>query len=189
MKKLNKSQKGNLLFLALLLVFLFTPIGKLAKIYINRLLAFSPSVENVEDQQTLTSEDFDVRLQSLNGQQLNFVKFQGEVTLVNFWATWCPPCIAEMPSLQHLYNDYGDKVNFVFVTNEDRKTIQAFLAKHEYKLPVYQNLQSWPAQLEHSSIPTTYVIDKKGAIVIDETGAADWNSKSTRELLDSLLAE
>ncbi|SFU38664.1 Thiol-disulfide isomerase or thioredoxin [Pustulibacterium marinum] len=155
----------------------------------NRLLAFSPSIENVEDRKTLSKFDYDFRLQTLNGEQVKFNNFKGNVVIVNFWATWCPPCIAEMPSLQNLYNDYGDKVAFLFISNEESSVIASFLQKHEYDLPVYQNLQKVPSKLGHSSIPTTYLIDKNGSIVINKTGAADWNSGKTRSLLDELIAE
>ena len=75
---------------------------------------------------------------------LNFNDTKGEVVLLNFWATWCPPCIAELPSMQKLYNDYKDKVRFVFVTNEDKATIEAFLAEKGYDLPIYTSVTAIP---------------------------------------------
>ena len=108
---------------------------------------------------------------------------------INFWATWCPPCIAEMPDLQELYNDYGEKITFLFVTNEDRETVSSFFTKKEYNLPAYQAIQKAPEQLYSRSIPATYLINKQGEIVINKTGAASWNSKKVRSQIDQLLSE
>jgi thiol-disulfide isomerase/thioredoxin len=113
---------------------------------------------------------------------------KGKVILINFWATWCPPCIAEMPYLDGLYRDYKDKVVFLFVSNEDASTTQAFLNKKGYALTSIKPISYSPKLLETNSLPTTYLIDKKGGIVIKKTGSADWNSQSFRKTLDELVA-
>ena len=109
--------------------------------------------------------------------------------LVNLWATWCPPCIAEMPDLQALYNEYGDRVEFLFVTQENKETVQQFLNKKGYTIPVYIPTSKTPEELSSRSIPATYLIDKKGAIVINKKGAANWDSTSVKEEIERLLAE
>ena len=109
--------------------------------------------------------------------------------MINFWATWCPPCIAEMPSLQALYDDYSDKVEFLFVTNEDFKTVDTFKKKKDFNFEVYNPVGTIPQSLQTSSIPRTFIINKKGEIVVDESGAVDWNSTTVRGQLDQLLSE
>mgnify|MGYP003148631006 FL=1 len=108
---------------------------------------------------------------------------------MNFWATWCPPCVAEMPSMQKLYDDYGDKVTFMFVTSDDRQKVENFLKRKNLNLPVYYPNSETPETLKSKLLPTTYIINSKGEIVVAETGAADWNSNKTRALIDDLLSQ
>ena len=93
-------------------------------------------------------------------------KKRGKVICINFWATWCAPFVAEMPSLQSLYDSYGDKVTFLFIANDEVETVDTFMQKRGYTLPIYYVDNEVPTALEHSSIPTTYWIDKSGRIVI-----------------------
>jgi thiol-disulfide isomerase/thioredoxin len=166
-------------FISLLLI---PQTGVPIKVFINRVIAFSPEVKNVNDRIIL--QDFNWNLVDLNGKVLNLKEFQGKKVLINFWATWCPPCISEMPSMQALYEDYNDKAVFIFVTNDERASIDKFIAKHHYTFPIYQPLSPAPTLLEGNSLPTTYLIDESGNILIKKTGSANWNSKKVRDLLE-----
>ena len=106
---------------------------------------------------------------------------------MNFWVTWCPPCIAGMPSMQELYNDYNDKIEFVFVSNESSKIINQFLETNKYDFKVYNSVSSYPEFFKVTSTPRTYLISKTGNIIIDKNGAANWNSKIVRNTIDKLL--
>ena len=111
----------------------------------------------------------------------------GKVVFISYWATWCPPCIAELPTIEKLYADYGDQVNFMLISNERSETVRLFLEKKGYDLPVYLSRMQAPKALFERSIPTTYIIDGDGKILMKETGAADWNSEKVREVLQDLL--
>ena len=89
--------------------------------------------------------------------------------------------------MEKLYADYGDKVDFYFISSEDAEVINRFLDKRGFNLPVYRQISNTPDLLSHRSLPTTFLIDKQGKIIIRKKGAANWNSASTRELLDQLL--
>ncbi len=173
-----------LLLLALALM-LFTPVGFHAKVWVNRLLSFNPTP--VEERQQQKLETYNWRLVDRQGGRFNLQEAEGKVIFINFWASWCPPCVAEMPDLRDLYNDYGDKVEFLFVARDQREKVDAFMAKHGYDLPVYYELDLTPSQIYSAALPTTFIIDKEGAIVVAEVGSAAWNSPQTRELLDRLL--
>lgn len=185
--KLKKSQIQNIIFLVVIVVLLFTPLGTALKVQMNRLLAFAPAVVSKEDQAKLSSYQWS--LQSLDGKEFNFTQTNGQVVLLNFWATWCPPCIAEMPSMQELYNDFGDQIAFVFVSQEPKEKIQEFLEKHHYDFPVYHPITTPPNPFHYTSIPQTYLIDKQGNIVIDKNGAANWNSPKVRQTIAELLKQ
>ena len=91
--------------------------------------------------------------------------------------------------IQKLYDDYKDKVAFVFVTNEDWPIVEGFFTKNSYNLTVYNAVIAPPNSFtKTNSIPATYLIDKNGNILISKTGSADWNSKKIRNLLNELIA-
>ncbi|GAA4231689.1 hypothetical protein GCM10022291_04700 [Postechiella marina] len=156
------------------------------QVFINKGLALiSPSTISKNNQRKLKSYNW--TLKDYNGHILDFETLKDKVVLVNFWATWCPPCIAEMPSMQSLYNDYGDKIAFVFISNESVEILDKFLNKNNYSFKVYSSLTSPPNQFNVSSIPRTFLIAKDGSIVIDKSGASNWNSNTVRETIDGLL--
>ncbi|WP_298262499.1 TlpA disulfide reductase family protein [uncultured Lutibacter sp.] len=182
--KLNKKSISNIVFVIAILVLLYPP----SREWFMRQIAFSPSVETKQDSKKLSTYNWE--LKGLNTTSINFQEFENKVVFVNFWATWCPPCRAEMPMIQKLYNDYKDKIEFVFLTNEDWETVDLFFKKNNYQLPVYNSLSTPPnAFLETNSIPATYLIDKQRNIRISKVGAADWNSTKIRKLLDELILE
>ena len=184
--KLSKSQRNNLILLAIVLVILIPQTRQPLQIMLHKGLAlFSPSLVDKKDQIKLT--DYNWQLVDENGDVFDFSDVKGKVVIVSFWATWCPPCIAEMPSVEKLYADYQDEVVFLLVSDENKSAISRFKQKHDYSFLVYSSTTPHPAIFDNSSIPRTYVMDKAGTIVIDKSGAADWNSKKVRELLDKLL--
>ena len=152
-----------------------------------RMVLFSPS--EIDKDEQIPLRPFTYRLTALDGTPANVEIGEGNVTFLSYWATWCPPCRAELPSIQELYNDYGDKVDFVLITHEDPKVIQTFLDKKQYDIPVVLPQMNTPASLLERTIPTNYVIDKKGKVVIKEQGATDWNSEKMRSTLDALIGE
>ncbi|UZO80537.1 TlpA family protein disulfide reductase [Aquimarina sp. ERC-38] len=156
------------------------------QIVITRIFSFSPGVIEQKDQKKVT--DYQWELQGINTDSYNLQNAEGKVVLVNYWATWCPPCIAEMPSLQDLYDAYKDKVVFLFVTNEVNEDVDKFMNAKRYTYPVYRSRSEDPKPFVKSPIPQTYVLDKKGHIVMDKSGAADWNTTKVKETLDQLIA-
>ena len=187
LKKFLKKNWSNLLFLVLLALFLIPQTSMPIKVFFNRLVAFNPD-EIPADEREIAS-DLSWELASLDGQSIDLDRSSGKVILVNQWATWCPPCVAELPALQNLYNEYGDKVDFYFVSNESSEKLQSFLQKKDYKLPVYQMRSQPPLNLSSSILPTTWIIAHNGVIVVEETGAVKWDSEETKEILNRLLEQ
>ena len=184
--KFLKSNWSNILFLVLIALLIIPQTRKPIQIELNRIFSSSPSEVTGEKRRI---QEYEWQLRNLAGERVNFEEARGEVAVVNFWATWCPPCIAEMPSFQALYEDYGDKVSFYFVSSEEPQKLQQFINKRGYSLPVYLPLSTIPDKLKTNSLPTTYVLGRSGEIVVEKTGSADWDSSTFRKLLDRLLQE
>lgn len=184
--RITKKQRNNIIFLVIIAVLLIPQTRQPIQILLHKGLAkFSPSVVDKDERYSL--DDYNWKLIDENGIPYDFQDAKGKVVVINFWATWCPPCIAEMPSFEKLYKEYKDDVVILLVSNEKEGVISNFKKKNKYDFLVYSSISEHPAQFDLSSIPRTYVIDKKGNVVIDKSGAADWYSDSVRELLNDLL--
>ena len=182
--KFNKNTLSNIIFIIALGVLLYPP----SRTWFLRQIAFSPSIEHVDDRETLSTYQW--QLKGLNVPNANFEDFKGKVVFVNFWATWCPPCRAEMPMIQKLYDTYKNEVAFVFVTQENWETVAGYFNKKGYQLPVYNSYSLAPQQFRATNaLPASYLIDKKGNIVIAKTGAANWNSTKIKNLVAALVKE
>ncbi|KAA1243482.1 TlpA disulfide reductase family protein [Aquimarina sp. RZ0] len=185
--KLNKKNTSNVIFAIVLLLFFIPSTRGMMQIFLTRIFSFSPSIVNEDERKQVTTYDW--KLHGVNTESINFNTAKDKVVLLNYWATWCPPCIAEMPSLQELYNDYKEKVVFVFLTQDDDPELNKFMDDKDYDYPIYRSLSDHPAPFVSKTIPATYLIDKKGAIIVNKVGAADWNTDKVRETIDQLLAE
>lgn len=184
-----KKNIWNIIFFGFI-IFLFTPYGVPVKSILIKGVSFvTTRVFNMEVEETerIKLSTYDWQLIGLQRGIVNFDKFKGKVIVVNYWATWCPPCIAEMPSLQALYNDYKSDVVFLFIANDDKEKVKLFMEKNKYTFPVYFMTSENPPELDSNSLPTTYIIGKNGKIVVEKIGAADWNSKKVRNILDTEL--
>ena len=187
MIKSSKDKIVNLLILLALGALLFTPVGFQFKVLVNKIFSFNPTQLEKENSVTLTNYNW--QLTDANGDIANLLDFKNKVVVINIWATWCPPCVAEMPEFQKLYSDYKNKVSFLFIAQDQKIKVDNFLAKKGFDLPVYYENSKTPKALESKSIPKTFIISKNGQLVIAETGVANWNGTVTRNLLDKLIAE
>lgn len=183
-----KRKKVNLFWLfslALMALLLFTPLGFHVKVWVNRILSHNP--EPVSSRILETPELSGWKLDKLNSGIIWGEDLMGQVVLINFWASWCPPCIAEMPSLDKLHKEFGDRMQFLFVARDQKEKVVNYLEKNKYTFPVYFERGLTPKGLYEVGLPTTFVLDRDGRIVIAHTGAANWYTEDTRNLLDSLL--
>ncbi len=156
-------------------------IGKLQSVILYIGL-FQPDVE--ESIQHGNRADYNMPLLSINGDRASLSEFEGKTIFLNFWATWCPPCIAEMPNIQQLYNDIkNDDVVFVMASlDQDPQKARDFVKRKEFTFPVYSVL-SKPRIYDTSMVPTTYVISPSGELVMKHAGMANYNTDAFKDFL------
>lgn len=126
------------------------------------------------------------------GQEVDAANLKGKVVFMNFWATWCPPCIAEMPSIEKLYNKFKDNDQVVFLlVDVDNQMISAeqFMVKRKLNLPVHVAKSAIPGQWLGNSIPTTVILDKNGKIAAKHEGMADYGRKEVFDFITELINE
>jgi thiol-disulfide isomerase/thioredoxin len=135
------------------------------------------------------SWDYSIELEELAGNRVTGTEFKGDVLILNFWATWCAPCVAEMPSLIRLHEAAADLgVKMVCVTNEPREVVSKFVEKRGLTAPIYLLAEDPPEQFKSRSIPATFILDKNGMIALRHTGAATWDDNSVVTFVRGLAA-
>lgn len=129
--------------------------------------------------------DLNLRLVDAQGKTMSLEDFQGKAIFLNVWATWCPPCIAEMPGINELYKDVKDQnVEFVMLSvDEDFGKAVDFRENKNFEFNIYQLGGPMPSMYASRAIPTTYVIDAEGNLVLTHKGMGDFDTKEFREFL------
>ena len=144
---------------------------------------FTPKTEY----ETIKNASYDFSITDFDGNEIPFEAFRGKTVFVNFWATWCPPCIAEMPDINNLYDKVNADVSFVMISvDEDHEKAKKFMARKGYDFPVYFLTSSLPPIYETHSIPTTYIIAPDGTIAAERHGMAQYDSEEFRVFLKAL---
>ena len=135
----------------------------------------------------LAKADLSLKLMDMEGNTTSLAALKGKVIFLNFWATWCPPCVAEMPSIDKLHEEMGDEVAFVMLSlDEDFEKAKAFDKRKGYGLPIYAPASNLPAMYQSSAIPTTYVIDANGNLALTHKGMADYSDPEFKKFLKGL---
>lgn len=130
-----------------------------------------------------------VQMVDSNNQPVALEDFKGKVLFVNNWASWCPPCIAEMPSIAGLKKKLeGTEVEFLMVSfDEDKSKAKAFMTRRKFDFDVYFPGKEYP--FITSSIPATFIVDKTGKTVAGHIGMTDYNSDGIVGQLKALANE
>jgi thiol-disulfide isomerase/thioredoxin len=138
----------------------------------------------------IPSPDFSASPAKPGQESIALANLKGKVVFLNFWATWCGPCRAEMPSMEALYQRYKEKGFEIVAVNylENQKTVDAFTEKLSLSFPVTLDPSGRINGLyEVQAFPTTYIIDREGNIVTRVVGSLDWNTPELFAAFEALL--
>ena len=129
-------------------------------------------------------------LKDINGEEVKLMDYRGKIVFLNFWATWCPPCRAEMPSMEKLYTEFKDK-NFIMLAidyQESRRVVKKFSEKLSLSYPILLDSDGTvSSKYAAFAIPVTYLIDQQGYLIGKAVGPRDWASHESFELFNHLL--
>ncbi len=131
-------------------------------------------------------------LKNEEGKIVDTSALQNKVVFINFWASWCPPCRAEFPSVQKLYDRYKSNPDMVFLTvnlDDTPAPGKSYLKEKGFTVPFLTPAGNIPDVLYSGSLPTTVVLDKKGEIRLHHKGVADYSKDSFYKQIDELLKE
>lgn len=185
--KIRKKTVLNVLLIGLVLSFFVTPLGDFSKELLNKWFATSPTIISPENQGKISGYDW--RLKDANWDYFNFEKSEGKVVFINFWASWHLPSRAQMDDIQKLYELYNGQVDFYIITDEEREFPEEFMARKAYTFPITYQIIGEPSPIKLLKPPGSYLLDKKGNIVVHQTAIADWDNDAVFDLIDLLLAK
>ena len=126
------------------------------------------------------------------GKKTDLAKQKGKIFIVHFWATWCPPCVEEIPALSRFWDKYRtrDDVNLYAISvDKDWKTIDDFMAKNPSTIPLFHDPGAATAKrFGTTQYPETYIINDKGRVLFRVQGAVDWSNADVRARIEQLIA-
>jgi len=125
------------------------------------------------------------KVMSMDGNIINLANLKGKKVFVNLWATWCPPCKAEIPSIEKLYSKVDkQKTAFVLLSLDEKFDMAKQFAKtNNMQLPIYYPAEKLPAMFNTDGIPATFIFNEKGELIKVNNGAEDYDTESYLQLL------
>ncbi|MGV3761007.1 TlpA family protein disulfide reductase [Parapedobacter sp.] len=199
MKKIKISTIVSILLGVFVIVLVFSPETKAWAIRgLMKVGLFQLDLERVEsptgdvqtDKQAAGRASPSVFFLDGSGKRIDAANQPGKVVFINFWATWCPPCIAEMPSIGRLYEQFRDNDDVIFlmvdVDNQYEKSVK-FMDDRNLDLPVHVPANGIPRHWLDGTIPTTIILDKQGKIATRHEGTADYSRPEVADFIQALL--
>ena len=190
MNKKNKSRLTWIAYVSIFLLFWITGWHKPAIAKVQQGILATGLIQ-ADINQEHSKNAVDAILYDEEGQIVRLSEFRGKVVFFNIWATWCPPCKAEMPGIQRLYESSEiDAVNFVMLSaDRNFEKAKKYKEANNFTFPIYRLGGSISEELNSSSLPTTFIIGKSGEIKMTHTGMAKYNTEEFRNYLKELVTE
>jgi peroxiredoxin len=153
---------------------------------------FTRQPDNLEGVPRVGAEIADFILPDLRGRTVKLSDFRGSVVFVNVWATWCPPCVEEMPTMQRLYDQLHDRGLTVLAVSIDalgEQIVAPFMQEHQLSFPALLDTQGTIERLYRTGgVPESFIIDKQGRLVEKVVGPRDWAHPQVIAMFERLLA-
>lgn len=145
-------------------------------------------MDKIEESITLDDKDLAIDLKGINVSSTNLQTLKDKkLIFLNFWGTWCPPCVEEWGSIEQLYKEKNKDVEFVLIAMLDEEDkVREFIKKNNYTAPVYIAESPLSERILPKVFPTTYLLDKGGRIIKKETSSKDWNSDEIKNLINTI---
>lgn len=187
------SNISTLLFILFALAMVFSPQVK-AKVMQGLMVVglFQPNLSEDKEIVAPSISNDEVIFKDETGKEIRLSSLRGKVVFINFWATWCPPCIAEMPSINQMAKQLKSNPKLVVLTVDVDRDLQKslkFMQKRKFDLTVYTLASAVPGTYLGNSIPTTIVLNKQGKLVFKHEGGADYTNKEFVNFLDKISRE
>lgn len=183
-----KKRWFSILFYGLLLIFIFSPAAK--SWLLQQLVSTGLFKAEIKKENKQLPAPAAFSFSDSTGKIFSSSELNGKVVLINFWASWCPPCRAEMPSLNKLYLKLRSDERFVFLfinEDEDKEKGINYIQKEHLSIPFYYRTGEISQDIFSGTLPTTIVLDKEGKVVLKHTGMAQYDTNEFIAQLKALL--
>ncbi len=192
-KLFSWSNISTVLLVVFALAMLFSPQVK-GKVIEGLMMVglFQPDLPQDQEIKAASISEEEVVFKDETGKEVRLSSLKGKVVFINFWATWCPPCIAEMPSIHQLAKQFKGNNKLIVLTvdvDQDLRKSLKFMQKRNLDLPLYVLASAVPSAYLGNSIPTTIVLNKKGKLVFKHEGGADYTNKEFIDFIIKLSQE
>lgn len=132
--------------------------------------------------------DYDWTIRPLDGAEVELESFRGRVLFINMWASWCTPCVREMETIERLKDRLADTdAEFLIVAAEGERPVRRHLRRYSYDLPIYLEIDRMPSSFGLRGLPTSWVVDREGRIVLVRHGEAIWDTDEIEKFVRSLV--
>jgi len=175
----------DLLFILILILLLIPASRKELMTYGSKIRMYLTSVETKEETSRLNGQN-SVVLQDDAGNRYELTDFLDKPVFINYWATWCPPCRAEMPTIEKLYEQYGEDVHFLILSNQSFSEQNKFLEEKDYDFPSYRLVSKPEGSFSYSVLPTSMIIGRNNRVILRKEGAVNWQSKKVINIFNDL---
>ena len=167
----------------------------LSVMYLNEVIDAPELKKPSSREMKVTTIDFEsnmLQFSDLEDNIFSIQNFKGKNLFINYWATWCNPCLAEMPYMAELYEKYKDEedIIFLYLSREKLETIKDYIPKDEslQQLPIYKIVTD-DEFFATSGIPTTFIVNSDGEVIVKDLGTAFWNDESVFKFIDNLIGK
>ena len=168
---------------------------ELSILYLNEVIEAPKLEPPLPEDMKISTIDFEsnvLQFSDLDNNIFSIQDFKGKNLFINYWATWCNPCLAEMPYMAELYEKYKneDDIVFLYLSREELNAIKNYIPKDEslQQLPIYKIITD-DEFFATSGIPTTFIINSDGKVIVKDLGSAFWNDESVFKFIDNLIGK